>query len=73
MESMPEQVRIDFSVLNSEDSCVQVVTPQKFLVDFTASEQASITAHLNGRAVLLNLIPALPGETPENYEFSPKG
>lgn len=73
MESMPEQVRIDFTVVNNTDTCTQVVTPQKFFVEFTASEQAQMEATLNGRKLELNLIPAAPGEKPEDYEFSPKG
>jgi hypothetical protein len=73
MESMPEQVRINFTVINNTEACTQVITPQKFFVEFNASEKATIEAFLNGRSVVLNLIPAAPGETPENYEFSPKG
>ncbi len=72
-ESMPEQVAIGFTVVNTTDMCAQVVTPQIFQVAFDASEQASISATLNGRSVELNLIPAAPGERPEDYEFSGKG
>ncbi len=72
-ESMPEQVAIDFTVVNTTDTCTQVVTPQIFQVAFEASEAATLSATLNGRRVELNLIPALPGERPEDYEFSGKG
>lgn len=72
-ESMPEQATISFTVVNSSEVCAQVVTPQRFYVRFNASEQATIDATLNGRAVELNLVPAAPGELPEDYEFSGKG
>jgi hypothetical protein len=72
-ESMPEQVSVGFTVVNTTDTCAQVVTPQLFSVPFAASETASIKATLNGHPVELNLIPAAPGELPEDYEFSGKG
>ncbi len=73
MESFPEQVVIDFSVINRSDSCAQVVTAQRFKVEFTASEEASIRATFMGRDVELNLIPAAPGETPDEFEVFIKG
>ncbi len=72
-ESMPEQVSIGFTVVNTTDTCAQVVTPQLFSVSFDASQAASIKATLNGKAVEFNLIPAAPGERPEDYVFSGKG
>jgi hypothetical protein len=73
-ESMPEQVTIDFSVLNNDtDLCAQVLTPARFSVTFDASEAASIGATLNSRALELNLIPPAPGETPEDFELFIKG
>jgi hypothetical protein len=72
-ESMPEKVRIDFSIVNNTESCAQTVTPQRFYVDIFAGEKAVMSATINGREVNLNLVEALPGETPERYEFSPKG
>lgn len=73
MESMPEQVRVDFTLVNNTDSCVQTVTPQRFFVEFSANEKATISATVNGRSVIFNLVPAAEGETPENYEFAAKG
>ena len=72
-ESFPEQVRIDFTVVNTADTCAQVVTPQRFKVSFTASDKAMITATLQGRALPLNLIPAAPNETPDSFELFIKG
>lgn len=72
-ESMPEQVTVAFTVVNNSDMCAQVVTPQMFSVSFDASANASIKAMLNDRPLELNLIPAAPGERPEDYEFSGKG
>lgn len=72
-ESYPEQVTVDFSVLNTAESCAAVVTDQRFLVSFDASEDAMITARFMGDLVELNLIPAAPGETPESFELFIKG
>ncbi len=72
-ESMPEGVTVAFSVINNADTCIQTVTPQRFLVSFTASDAAVIDATLQGRKVELNLIPALPGERPEDFELFIKG
>ncbi|MBP6881051.1 MAG: hypothetical protein KBC35_00270 [Candidatus Pacebacteria bacterium] len=73
MESYPEQVMIDFSVINTAEACAQVLTAQRFKVDFTASDQASISARFIGREIELNLIPAAPGEKPEDFEVFIKG
>lgn len=51
MESLPEQVRIDFSVINNADTCAQVVTAQRFMVSVEASEGATFEATFNGRPV----------------------
>jgi hypothetical protein len=72
-ESFPEQVTIDFNIINNADSCVQVVTDQRFKVSFNASSGASISARLNGRAIELNLIPAGEGESPDDFELYIKG
>lgn len=73
MESSPEQVIIDFHVVNHADNCAQVATPQRFKVSFDASEKAVIRARLEGRDIDLNLIPAQPGESPEDFELFIKG
>jgi hypothetical protein len=72
-ESMPETAIIDFTVINSAEACAQVITPQRFSVSFDASEAAQMRATLMGRAVELNLTPALPGENPEDFELFIKG
>jgi len=72
-ESMPEQAMIEFSVINNAETCAQVVTAQRFLVSFDASEDASITARFMGREIELNLVPAGEGETPEDFELYIKG
>jgi hypothetical protein len=73
MESAPEQVIIDFTVINHTETCAQVMTPQRFKVSFDASSEAVIRATLAGREVILNLVPALDGETPEDFELFIKG
>lgn len=72
-ESMPESVTIEFSVINNAESCAQAVAAQRFLAPFDASEGAIIDATLNGRRVELNLIPAAPGERPEDFDIYLKG
>jgi hypothetical protein len=73
LESMPEQVILDFKVVNNAELCIQVITPQRFKVEAVASSEASITATWNGVPIELNLIPAAPGETPESFELFIKG
>lgn len=72
-ESFPEQVTIDFTVINNADVCAQVVTPARFKVTAQASSEATFSARLEGRSVELNLIPAAPGETPDEFELFIKG
>jgi hypothetical protein len=72
-ESLPEQITVFFNVLNNSENCVQTVTPQRFKVSATASEAATFTALFNDRAIELNLIPAAPGETPDEFELFIKG
>lgn len=72
-ESMPEQVTINFNVINNSDVCAQVETPQPFRVDFDASEEASIDAKFMGRDIELNLVPPAEGETPDDFELFIKG
>lgn len=72
-ESMPEQVTIEFDVVNNAEFCAQVITPQRFKVSATASEGATIGASFEGRPIELNLVEAAPGETPEEFELFIKG
>ncbi len=72
-ESMPEGVTVAFTVVNNAENCDVALTPQRFLATFTASGDAVIEASLNGRKIEVNLIPALPGETPEDFELFLKG
>ena len=72
-ESFPEQIMIDFSVLNNAEFCSQVITPQRFKVTAPASEKATFSAKFMGRDVELNLIPAEPGEVPDDFELFIKG
>jgi hypothetical protein len=73
MESFPEQIRLDFDVINNAETCAQVVTPQRFKVEAMASEEATFTAYFMGRMVELNLVPAAEGEVPEDFELFIKG
>lgn len=72
-ESMPEQVTIDFTVINTAESCVQQETNQRFKIEVQASEQATFKARFQGVAVELNLMNPEPGETPDDFELYTKG
>lgn len=73
MESFPEQIKVDFNVINNSDTCVQVATAQRFKVEATASDSSIFSATFMGRDVELNLIPATEGEVPEDFELFIKG
>lgn len=64
---------LGFTVINTTDSCVQTATAQRFMVTATAPEDATFTATFMGRVVPLNLTPALPGESPADFELFIKG
>jgi hypothetical protein len=72
-ESFPEQVLLSFNVINTAETCAQVLTEQRFSVGFPASEGAVITAEFMGQPVNLNLIPAPAGALPEEFELFIKG
>lgn len=72
-ESYPEQITLAFSVINNSDTCIEETTPQRYMVSATASGEAGFKATFMGRPVELNLIPAAPGETPEEFELFIKG
>ncbi len=73
LESSPEQIQINFSVINNADNCAQVITPQRFKVDASASESATFSAFFMKRPIELNLIEAEDGETPDNFDIYIKG
>lgn len=73
MESSPEQITIDFEVINSAEMCAQVITPQRFKVSADASEEATLQARFMGRDIEFNVKPAPEGETPDDFEVFIKG
>lgn len=72
-ESLPEQIQLDFTVINNAEVCAQVITAQRFLVEAKASEGATVSATFMGRVIELNPIPALEGELPADFELFIKG
>ena len=72
-ESFPEQIFIDFNVINDSKTCDQVVTLQRFKIEAQASKEATLSARFMGRPVELNLVPAAEGETPADFELFIKG
>lgn len=73
MESSPEQIVLDFNVLNNAEFCAEQVTNQRFKVTASASEAATVRATFMGRDVELNLVPPDAGETPDDFELFIKG
>lgn len=49
MESYPEQVVVDFNIVDTGAICVQVIADKPWSVEFIASEQARISARVNGQ------------------------
>ena len=72
-ESFPEQVTFAFDVVNTTEVCAQVITNQRFKIDASASDQATLRATFMGEPVELNLVEAEAGETPEEFELFIKG
>lgn len=72
-ESSPEQVTINFTTKESGEVCTQVITPNRFKIEFAASAGAIIKARWNGQPVELNLIPAGANEDLSNFEIYIKG
>lgn len=72
-ESYPEQVTINFTETTQADTCAQVITPARFKVEFDATGTAAISATVNGKPAVLNLIPAEPGEDLNDFEIYIKG
>lgn len=72
-ESFPEQIVLEFKVINNAPDCEQIETPQRFKVEATASADAIMSATFMGRLVELNVIPAGKGEVPEDFEIFIKG
>lgn len=73
MESYPEQVELQFSVINNTSTCVQSISTQRFKIEANVSPEATFSAWFMGREVALNLIPAAEGEVPEDFELFLKG
>lgn len=72
-ESYPEQIVVDFTVINTAEMCTQVITPARFQYSVKASPDATFSARFMGRNIELNLVPAGEGETPEDFELYQKG
>jgi hypothetical protein len=72
-ESFPEQITLDFTVVNNSELCAQVETLQRFKVEAQASDKATVQARFMGRPVELNLVPPAEGETPDDFELFIKG
>lgn len=63
--SAPEQASIVLTTVNNVKTCAQVLTLQRFRVDFSANKDVTIKAVLDGKDVILNLKDAEPGMKPE--------
>ena len=54
-KSIPEIIEISFNTKDSGDICAQVITPQEFMVSFSAGSDAKVSARLNGSPVDLSV------------------
>ena len=72
-ESFPENITIDFSVVNHTESCAQVVTLQRFFISFRAHRDASLHATFEQRTIALRIIEAGPEDVPEDFDVFIKG
>lgn len=72
-ESAPEQVMIAFTSETVGEICAQVLTQNRFKVEFQAGAEAKIKATWNGEPVALNLIPASLDEDLNDFELFIKG
>lgn len=71
-ESAPEQVMIELSTVNNageDEMCAQVITPQRFQVQFDASAEAEIRGVLDGNEVILNLVEGDPNQDLEELDM----
>lgn len=66
-------VTIDFTVINNAETCIQSLTPARFMVSAEAAPGAQFEAYIQGRLIPVNLIEALPGQTPDSFELFIKG
>lgn len=64
----PEQVSVVIHTVNHTQTCAQVLTLERFRVDFAASKDAHIDATLDGKKTILNLRDAEPGMKPETLK-----
>jgi hypothetical protein len=64
----PEQVSIAIHTVNHSQTCAQVLTLERFRVDFATSKDAHIEATLDGKKTILNLRDAEPGMKPETLK-----
>lgn len=60
---------IDFVSETNGEMCAEVITTERFRVDFTAEENVVIKGTWNGEPVELNLIPAGANEDLTNFEI----
>lgn len=61
------------STIKTGETCPESITGARFKVSVPASKNATISATLNGREVILNLIEAGPNENLDNFELYIKG
>lgn len=69
----PTVVDVAFTVINHATTCEQRITADRFKVTATAPKNATFNATFMGRPVTLNIFPAAPGETPDNFQLFQKG
>ena len=66
-------ITLSFSVINNADTCIQSLTPARFMVSADAPPEAVVEAYFEGRPLPVNLIDAPAGQTPDSFELFIKG
>lgn len=64
---------IRFTTSIEGEQCEQVVTPARFKVTFEAPETAAISATIDGKDAILNLVPVPKGENLDDFDIYVKG
>lgn len=69
----PQQVSLDFTVINNSQTCEQKVTNQRFKLSVPGNASTTFVGTFMGKPIQLNFLPAAAGETPDNFQLYQKG
>ena len=72
-EPREDKVTLQFTTVNEDDTCAQVITTARFKETFSAGEKAEFTASWNGRPVRLNIVEVGPNDSIDDFDLYFKG